>query len=324
MKKKILIIVSIILLLLIIGASIFSIYLNYAMHNTKTYNSCLIVDKETQTLISKNEKIKILQLTDLQFFDYVQASTAFNSAKQLIEKTEPDLIVLTGDTFANNLDVALINKFIEFMDSFKLPWAIVFGNHDYDRSLSPTEMSNLFNNTKYGLFKAENIGESYSNYSYKVKYNNKLIYSLIFMDSKKEGFLPEHVVWYENQINAHALENNGDVLDSLLFFHIPLPELEEAYDLYVNDSSIGSGEKNESFCVQETEVGMFNKIVELNSTKALIYGHDHINNLIINYKGVKWCYGLKSAKTSYYFNHMIGGNLYTIGEDYLEIDRIYI
>ena len=41
------------------------------------------------------------------------------------------------------------------------------------------------------------------------------------------------------------MKNNGNILNSLMFFHIPLPELVDAYDLYIKDSSIGSGEKNE-------------------------------------------------------------------------------
>ena len=56
----------------------------------------------------------------------------------------------------------------------------------------------------------------------------------------------------------------------------------------------------------------FNKALELGSTKAFIFGHDHINNLVLNYKGINLCYGLKSGRTSYYNNEMLGGNLYTI------------
>ncbi|MBO5930913.1 MAG: hypothetical protein J6Q70_01600, partial [Clostridia bacterium] len=36
---------------------------------------------------------------------------------------------------------------------------------------------------------------------------------------------------------------------------------------------------------------LFETVLEKGSTKALFYGHDHLNNFVLDYKGVKLSYG---------------------------------
>ena len=56
---------------------------------------------------------------------------------ELIRRTKPDLLVLTGDSVfpffpksgtMNNRKQA--QKLLEFLDSFQIPYTLVFGNHD--------------------------------------------------------------------------------------------------------------------------------------------------------------------------------------------------
>ena len=289
------------------------------------YVSCLDVDKTTNTLTTKSEEIKILQLTDTQISSVAESVLMLDIVKKTIKKSKPDMIVLTGDNISDFSTQETAQYLVKFMDSFKLPWALVFGNHDYNSLVSAKDLSSLYETSEYCLYKTGTIEDSYGNYTYTIKKNNKSIYSLIFMDSGKTGFNNKHVEWYENEINKITLQSNGEVVNSMVFFHIPIEEIGLAYNLYQEDTSIGSGVKNEPFCIQDTNVGLFNKALELGSTKAFIFGHDHINNLVLDYKGIKLCYGLKSGKTSYYYATMQGGNLYTItANNQLKIDRIYV
>ena len=99
-----------------------------------------------------NTKIKILQLTDMQVIDSSQRRTpdriradeiaawdpknfdaqCGNHIRSLIAQTKPDLIIMTGDIVYGSFDDngTTLDWFCNLMDSFKIPWAPTFGNHD--------------------------------------------------------------------------------------------------------------------------------------------------------------------------------------------------
>lgn len=49
---------------------------------------------------------------------------------KLVEVTKPDMVALPGDVLSAMASRFSINNFIKHMDSYKIPWAPVFGNHD--------------------------------------------------------------------------------------------------------------------------------------------------------------------------------------------------
>ena len=72
-------------------------------------------------------------------------------------------------------------------------------------------------------------------------------------------------------------------------FHIPLIENREAYK-NVNNSEIVyefAGGVNEIIHSAEVNTNLLETIFELGDVKAIVTGHDHINDYMINYKGVK-------------------------------------
>ena len=99
-------------------------------------------DEETFLLeIPENRDYKILQLTDLHLgfglFSHKKDKMALDAVTKIINRTSPDLIVFTGDIIFPFLPKAgtMNNKkqaerFIRFIDRFKIPYTLVFGNHD--------------------------------------------------------------------------------------------------------------------------------------------------------------------------------------------------
>ncbi len=57
------------------------------------------------------------------------------------------------------------------------------------------------------------------------------------------------------------------------------------------------------------------KMLELGSTKNVIFGHDHVCNASINYEGIQMTYSLKLGQGSYYEDGLMGGTTLTIGSD---------
>ena len=88
---------------------------------------------------------------------------------------------------------------------------------------------------------------------------------------------------------------------SLMFMHIPLLEVKMAYDEYVEAgrSDTGSvvyhggvnGEDDEMICSSRTDTELYEVMLELGLTEAVFFGHDHLNNFVMEYNGLKFSYG---------------------------------
>jgi len=57
------------------------------------------------------------------------------------------------------------------------------------------------------------------------------------------------------------------------------------------------------------------KMLELGSTKNVLFGHDHVCNASINYEGIQLTYSLKLGYGCYYEEGLMGGTTLTIGSD---------
>lgn len=126
------------------------------------------------------------------------------------------------------------------------------------------------------------------------------------------------VEWYENEIkrmnseNAEAIrklqgDENGGLWETygnvktLAFFHIPLVEMADAWFAFEEggfkdteefkfiDGILGEGGRR-VYCGLG-EDNMFEKMLELDSTKAMFNGHDHYNCTTFEYKGIQFSYG---------------------------------
>ncbi len=129
---------------------------------------------------------------------------------------------------------------------------------------------------------------------------------------------PNQVEWYEAEVKRMNAENSkliksiqGDVngglfkqygtVKSLAFFHIPLVEMNDAWTEFVEndfkdtkdfkyiEGIIGEGGRRVYCGLGEDD--LFEKMLELQSTKAMFNGHDHINNTTFEYKGIQFSYG---------------------------------
>ena len=122
----------------------------------------------------KGKNVKILQITDMQIIDAAQrrypdrirpdeiaawGNDKFdvmcgNHVRSLVTQTRPDLISLTGDSVSGSFDDAGTTfKYIcDLMESFKAPWAPVFGNHDNETKMGVTWQCEQFEKSEYCLF----------------------------------------------------------------------------------------------------------------------------------------------------------------------------
>lgn len=107
--------------------------------------------------------------------------------------------------------------------------------------------------------------------------------------------------WYEYMVKG-LTEYNGTPVESTLFIHIPLPEYNMAAKIYepindgfTKDENGNFGMLREPICSPYYNSGMFEKIIELNSTKNVICGHEHKNNFSVLYRGGRLTYATKTG-----------------------------
>jgi len=238
--------------------------------------------------VKEDGTFKILHLTDLHFINSQVTSSrsvvadltlrddwAMTAVTAVVREAEPDLIIVTGDVvFTQNL-VALITqtddnyeafrKAADFIDSFGIPWAFTFGNHDEEGSLME-EMDDDKEKTKKALG-AYLTSDSIKNCLYVdgpegingcgnyvvnvLNRNGSVNTSLVMFDSgsyiktydenkgKMVGGIwnyeyvhDDQLDWYEAAIRAIS-KSEGRLVPSMVFQHIPLPIYQTVLDAYM-------------------------------------------------------------------------------------------
>lgn len=275
------------------------------------------------TITKTKEDFKILQLTDIHlggsFLSYEKDLKALKAVYKLIDYTKPDLVVVTGDltfpmgypSFSFN-NTAPVGQFAAFMRNTGVPWVFTYGNHDTEsiatankeslddlyKSLSwKTSKNLLYPYTQPGVWGRNNQLIEIRNK------DNTLNQALFLIDSnaytgdglnKYDYIHDDQVNWYkENVLRLNKEENKN--ISSLVFFHIPLQEYITAYELYlINSDEVKYyfGSNDEKICASYYNSSMFDVALELKSTKGFFCGHDHYNNMSLEYKGIRLTYGM--------------------------------
>lgn len=285
---------------------------------------------------------RILQITDVHILnDEKKDAKALKTIDAMVETTNPDMIMFTGDLTSEKENFTAFKTMCEYLESFNIPWAFVFGNHEgLDIKYAPDEvidpekiadrqtLSDYLETLPNCIYEAgdENV-DGMGNYYYNVKDDNgNVITSLIMMDSHSydeenngyDHFHDNQIEWYENTVKSIAKEVNGDeseVVPSLAFFHVPMKEYMTAYDeAKGTDNRLWGFRFPKEDGTPAVDDQMFEKMVELGSTKGCFAGHDHMNNFSVNYQGIRLTYGL-SCDHNIYLVPLRGGVLINVKND---------
>ena len=223
-----------------------------------------IIDKETfEFRMPEGRPVRILQLTDLHLgFGWMARKLdrkAMEDVTTIVERTKPDLIVLTGDTIfpffwrtgtTNNRKQA--HKFMEFMDMFRIPYALVMGNHDAEigSKLNREQLGNEFRKGEYSIFAhgPQDIFGAGNYFIHLVKPEDwdtplpngycRSNMALVMLDSNmygkgwlRSGFDRIHAdqtKWCMDRLEW-LREYNPD-MKAMAFFHMPVKEYKTAYE----------------------------------------------------------------------------------------------
>lgn len=300
-------------------------FLKWYIEDTKSVdvNEHKIVFEDNMYKIYKDENdFKILQLSDLHiggsFITYKKDLKALESIKNLVTYTNPDLIIVTGDliyptpiqSFYLNNQTALF-QLIAFFNNLNVPWTFVYGNHETE-DYALRNADELYAKV---ISANDNMAQKYNkllyyNYDNNISGRSNMIFEIINSDNtiNQVLYLIDSGDYYSNVLNDYdyirddqvewykeTLEEIGVNNSSMIFFHMPLVETKEAIDKYLNndeDVKYYFGEFNEKVACSRFRSKIFDTALELGSTKAMFYGHDHSNNISLEYKGIRLTYGM--------------------------------
>jgi len=263
------------------------------------------------TLKFKSDRpFKIVQFSDIQDDEMLDPRTA-SAMGRILDSEKPDLVILTGDNVSTGETQTLaelksaIEQIARPMEARKVPWAIVFGNHDTDGlgkiGIDKAQMFEIYRAYPHNINPKDPPGV-YGSGNGLLKIlgpGNKPAFGIWLLDSNayvKQDFGGQKLDTYDwirsSQIEWYLRESrlaekeSGFKLPSLMFFHICLPEF-----ALMAATTKTVGERNENECPSSINSGMFATLLDRGDVLGVYVGHDHVNTYEGSWYGIRLGYG---------------------------------
>ena len=234
------------------------------------------------------------------------------------------------------------------MDSFSIPWAPVFGNHDNESKIGVDRQCRILEESRYCIFKRGSVSGN-GNYTVGVAIGDELIRVLYMTDSngcsasddqaviKTRGIYPDQLERIRLSANA-VLKAQNKPVKGFMAFHIHVDVFAEAerakgyrtderssytigVDVPAQDGDFGCKTEDLRKGVIETGEGFTDFLKECD-VDGVFVGHCHGINTCVQYKDIKWVYGLKTGQYDYHNVGQLGGTLITVEGDEFDVTHI--
>ena len=316
------------------------------LEDTVTYFALDIPDFLVE--VEEGREPVVLQITDPQIMPgYGDVETkCYAYIRETINATNPDLILATGDLIYGEFDHdgAGFVDFVEFMDSFEIPWAPVFGNHDNESNMGVDWQCEQFKNAEYCLFEQRTLTGN-GNYSVGISQGGELTRVFYMLDTNgchnassaslanghttsSEGLAKDQVEWFTSQIQE--IKNSSPETKFSVAYHIQQYAFKEAFEKYgftnsgtlnnpINIDKIANKDDTDFGFIGRDLKGpwdinnlVWDKMKEL-GVDSIFCGHEHCNNASVVYDGVRFQFGQKSSTYDRYNAITMEGEIFVGG-----------
>lgn len=272
--------------------------------------------QKSELQFNKDGKFKIVQFTDVHFkYKNPASDIALERINQVLDEEQPDFVIFTGDVvYSAPADKGML-QVLEQVSKRKLPFVVTFGNHDNEQGMTREQLYDIIRQVPGNLMPDRGSVLS-PDYVLTVKASSdakKDAAVLYCMDSHSYSPLKDvkgyawltfdQVNWYRQQSAAYTAQNGGKPLPALAFFHIPVPEYNEAAS---DENAILRGTRMEEACAPKLNTGMFAAMKEFGDVMGIFVGHDHDNDYAVMWKGILLAYGRFTGGNTEY-NHLPNG-----------------
>lgn len=291
-------------------------------------NSSAAAQEKKKLCFNNKGTFKIVQFTD----DHVvwqdhRSDAAFTCISKIIKAEKPDFVILTGDIIFGGEGVQNFKHVISYVDSFHIPFAFVFGNHDRQFGASNGELREVVKDLPYNYTRTAADVPGDCNFDLPIYSRDKqktaaVLYGIdsnsdvdVFKRTGVKGYdyiLRDQIEWYARTSSRYKEENGGTPLPALAFFHIPLQE----FALALHTPGVRYyGIQAEDVCCPPLNSGLFTVMKEQGDVMGVFCGHDHVNDYAADYYGILLAYGRYSGgSTVYNDNKTNGGRVIVLTE----------
>ena len=276
---------------------------------------------------NKDGKFTILNISDIQDGYPINPLTK-KYIEDTVDMVKPDLIVLTGDNISG-YDVPTkeeaelaIKEFMDIFEKREIKVAAVFGNHDDEETpLTKEEQLAVYEsydcyvgekgfciNDRVGTYNLPIMKSDNSSYGFNLWLTDSGTYNT---ENEYGGYAcvyKEQIDWYKKTAAKLKKGNDGQVVPSINFQHIIVPEIYDALKQVkllwfgriirkknpLNDKTKfytlpkdAIGQLREYPCPPYYNNGQYDAMLETGDVLATVSGHDHENTFEIDYKGIK-------------------------------------
>ncbi len=314
---------------------------------------------QNSLVFPESGKLRIMVVSDPQDLKYVRP-TMCEMLGKAYDDYKPDLVLFNGDNILGNhlLDARFgsrkvaegkeatfdamkkaLEKILEPVNRRKIPFAMVYGNHDDMNDLTKEEQIEIYRGYEYCMqMNAHDKSVDCDTFVITLSSESgNLLWAVYMLDSAWQddkgchtAIKPETVSWFKKTDEDLKAGNGGAPLPAVALMHIPLPAVnslltpcdkDDAGAIRCDDgiykklnSSIASGVMLEPPSIVETDNGLFDAMKQDTGVKAVVFGHDHSNCFEGNVDGIRI---LQTGAASF----RCYGNINTKGVRIIDLDE---
>ena len=279
--------------------------------------SLQLANAQQQTLqFNKDGKFKIVQFTDVHYiYNDPRSDVSIERINQVLDMEKPDLVLFTGDVIYGKPAEEGMRTVLNLVSKRKIPFAVTFGNHDNEQGLSREELLKIIQSVPFNLTQTTPGISGVTNCILPVKASDgkRNATVLYCIDSHSYSQIKgvngydyikfDQIQWYRENSKKFTEENNGVPVSSYAFFHIALPEYNQAAS---SESAILYGIRKEKACAPQLNSGLFAAMKEMGDVRGVFVGHDHDDDYAVSWKGILLAYGRYTGGNTVY-NHLTNG-----------------
>ena len=262
-------------------------------------------------------KIKIVQFTDVHWKPGNPASEeAAERMNEVLDAEKPDFVMYTGDLVYAKPASEALDRALEPAVSRGIPFAVTWGNHDDEQDMTRGQLSEYLKGKPGNMTGTVDGISGVTNFILPVRSSDgtkdaAVIYvfdSHAYSGRKEvkgyDWIKLDQIEWYRKESVGFTTRNGGVPLPALAFFHIPVPEYNQAAQ---NENALLIGTRKEKACAPVLNTGLFTAMLEAGDVMATFVGHDHVNDYVVNWYGIMLGYGRYTGGNTVY-NDIPGGN----------------
>lgn len=296
-----------------------------------------IIDSETMRRPDRLDATSISSYRNTTDHDSME-KYCFQYLREMVSEINPDFIIMTGDNTYGEFDDDghILLRLIEVMESFGIPWAPVFGNHDLETDMGADWYSAQYENAEHCCFKQRKLSGN-GNYTVGIRQGGELKRLFVMLDSEgcgnasqmslanghthtERGFKQDQIEWYTETITK--IKNVVPTVKISFAYHIQMemvfkalretygPNLFPQYEYYVEIGPMISidrvkekqasdfGFVNEMAPAWDSDFTIYNGIKAL-GVDSMFLGHSHTDCYSVVYDGIRFQFGLKSSRHDY-------------------------